>query len=89
MTPINKLLSYFKKNQYRAISLDWLVEKSGKSRGTVLRYISQVRRMCPRGWRLRKTCQKNEIHGGYDYWYTYCPSVEYFRKQQTIWRESA
>lgn len=85
--PTYKLLQYFKANRYQPVSLDWLVRKAGKSRATVLGYLSQVRKHCPRGWRLHKSRKRNKILGGWDYFYTYCPSLESFRKQKTIFQE--
>lgn|GEM_PF-3439389 len=80
---IRKLLHYFQANAYKEISLDWLVRKSKKSRATVLRYISEVRRNCPRGWKL--DC----IRRDYRTFYKYRPTAESFRRQKTLFEEDA
>ena len=86
--PVYKLLTYFKANRYREISLDWLISKSkGKTRGTILRYLREVNQRCPRGWRLLKTTVGGPLNTRWTF-YTFCPSVEYFRSQQRIFKEA-
>ena len=86
--PVYKLLEYFRAHAYQAILLEDLVRESGKSRGTVLRYLAGVRRACPRGWRLRREYVTDDLGTRWTY-YRFCRTAESFRRQQTIWRESA
>ena len=80
--PVYTLLSYFQANAYQAVSLDWLVRKSGKSRRTVLGYLREANRRCPRGWRLRREYTfENGIRWT---WYRYCRTAESFRRQQRL-----
>jgi len=77
------LLDFFQSHAYQAVSLDDLVAKSGKSRGTVLRYISQVREHCPRGWRLLREQVVDDLGIRWT-WYKYCRTPDSYRRQQRL-----
>lgn len=85
-TTVNRLFSYFRRNPHKAINLGWLCKKNGVTRGTVIRYVSAARKMCPRGWRI-KTQRVKDKYGITWVYYTYCPTLESFRKQQEIFQE--
>ena len=81
--PVYTLLSFFRAREYEAISLDRLIRTSGKSRGTIQRYISQCRKHCPRGWRILTEIEVDDLGFRWTY-YRFCRTAESFRKQQRL-----
>ena len=87
LTQIRRLLVYFQARPYEPVSLDWLARGYKVKPATVQRYISEVRRRCPRGWRIRTEYQTDDL-GLRRTFYVYCPSLESFRKQKELWKEA-